>query len=126
MTLGTAIMPQNPEYLNILKNEDVAVRSAGAETAGNKLDRHEKKLDPREQTVEVQKRVLGVKHADTLQSMYNPARSYYSQGRQYGQAVQLEEQTAEVQKRVVGTEHPDTPRSMHNLAKSYYLQGQYE
>ena len=82
LKLGTAAMPQTPEYCNInnLENEDAAVRSTGVETAGKKLDRLEKKLDPQEQLVEVQKRVLGEEHADTLQSMHTLAFSYYSQG----------------------------------------------
>lgn len=33
-----------------------------------------------EQTVEVRKRVLGAEHVDTLNSVHNLAKCYYSQG----------------------------------------------
>lgn len=127
LKLGTAAMPQTPQYCNInnSENEDAAARSAGAETAGNEFDRHQKKLDLREQVIKMPKRVLGAEHIDTLLSMDNLARSDYSQG-QYEQAAQLTEQTVEVRKRVLGAEHESALRSMHNLALSYRNQGQYE
>lgn len=90
LKLGTAAMPQTPRYRNInnSENEYAAARSAGVETAGNEFDRHEKKLDLREQVIKMPKRVLGAEHIDTLLSMDNLARSDYSQG-QYEQAAQL-------------------------------------
>lgn len=51
------------------------------------------------QTIEVQKRVLGAGHPDTLESMQNLDISYQWQN-QYERGVQLGEQMVKVQKRV--------------------------
>ena len=75
------------------------------------------------QTLEIQRRVLGPEHPDTLNSMNNLASVYYSQGK-YAQAEALDSQILEIRRRVLGPEHPDTLASMNNLANVYYVAGQ--
>ncbi|KAI9776224.1 MAG: hypothetical protein M1816_005406, partial [Peltula sp. TS41687] len=77
------------------------------------------------QTLETDKRVLGVEHPDTLISMGNLALTYSKQGR-WKEAEELEMQVMETRKKVLGVEHPDTLTSMNNLASSYSNQGRWK
>jgi len=56
------------------------------------------------QTLEIQRRVLGPEHPDTLLSMMNLANVYGYQGK-YAQDQALHSQTLEIQRRVLGPEH---------------------
>jgi hypothetical protein len=65
--------------------------------------------------MEIQKRVLGEEHLDTLESMGSLAITYGKQGR-WKEAEELEVQVVETRKRVLGEEHLHTLRSIANLA----------
>jgi serine/threonine protein kinase len=74
--------------------------------------------------LEIQRRVLGEEHQDTLASMSGLASVYYVQG-QYDKAEPLLTEVLEIRRRVLGEKHEDTLASMKELAGVYYRQGQY-
>ena len=61
------------------------------------------------QILEIDRRVSGPDHPDTLMAMNNLAIVYLDQGK-YAQAEALHTQTLEIERRVLGPEHPDTLR----------------
>jgi hypothetical protein len=67
------------------------------------------------QVVEMKKRVLGVEHPYTLNSIAGLASTYSDQGR-WKEAEELQVQVMETFKRVLGVEHPSTLISMSHLA----------
>jgi tetratricopeptide (TPR) repeat protein len=77
------------------------------------------------EVMETKKRVLTLKHPDTLASMGNLASTYSNQGR-WKEAEELEVQVLETRKRVLTDEHPDTLTSMGNLASTYSNQGRWK
>ncbi|KAJ7813393.1 P-loop containing nucleoside triphosphate hydrolase protein [Mycena olivaceomarginata] len=72
--------------------------------------------------MEMDKRVLGEEHPDTLTSMANLAVTYWYQGR-WKDAEMLQVVMMEKRKHVLGEEHPDTLTSMAHLAATYRKQG---
>ncbi|SLM34571.1 Tetratricopeptide-like helical domain [Lasallia pustulata] len=72
--------------------------------------------------VEMETRLLGTEHPDTLTRMSNLAFTYSHQGL-WKEAEKLGVQVLEIHKRVLGAEHPDTLTSMSNLALTYSRQG---
>ena len=70
------------------------------------------------ETLEIQKRVLGDDHPETLTFMNNLASLYFAQGR-YDEAEPLLLETLETQKRVLGDDHVETSLTVHNLACLY-------
>jgi tetratricopeptide (TPR) repeat protein len=77
------------------------------------------------QVMEFRKKVLGVKHPQTIRSMNNLACLYNSQGK-YEAAEPLHKEALQLSKKVLGPEHPHTLRSISNLAGLYNSQGKYE
>jgi tetratricopeptide (TPR) repeat protein len=77
-----------------------------------------------ERTLELQRRVLGEKHPETLQSMNQLALLYLRQG-SYEQAEPLFTKVLEAQRSALGEEHVDTMDTMNNLAVLYRYQGRY-
>src|SRR5262249_43915361 len=73
--------------------------------------------------VDVDRRVRGEGHPDTIHWMRDLARSYEGQG-QLARAERLWVEVLEIRRRAYGEEHPDTLRSMHNLAVFYRDQGE--
>ncbi len=76
------------------------------------------------QTLEIQRRVFGPEHPDTLFSMNNLAVSYDGLGK-HAQAEALFNQTLDLKRRVLGPEHPSTLNTMNELAGAYVSQGKY-
>jgi len=70
------------------------------------------------------RRVLGLEHPNTLQSMNSLAFAYYRQ-RRMAEAEALYRETLDIQKRVLGPEHPDTLYSMNGVAIASLEQGHY-
>jgi serine/threonine protein kinase len=68
-----------------------------------------------ERALEIQRRVLGVEHSDTLRSMGTLAAVLAYEGH-YPEAEKLQRETLEIRRRVLGPEHPDTLESRHLLA----------
>jgi hypothetical protein len=64
--------------------------------------------------MDTRKRVLGVKHPDTLRSIVTLASTFWSQGR-WEEAEELEVQVMETRKKVLGAEYPAALRSMAHL-----------
>jgi tetratricopeptide (TPR) repeat protein len=77
------------------------------------------------QVMETRKKVLGVEHPDTLNSMANLASTYRNQGG-WKEAKELQVQVMETFKKLLGVEHPYTLASMGNLASTYRNQGQWK
>jgi len=86
--------------------------------------RHQGRLKKAEeqfvQVIEMEKRVLGQEHPDTLTSMNNLALVYNDQ-RRWTEAEKLYEQVVETAKRLLYHEHPSTLISMGNLAMAFYI-----
>jgi tetratricopeptide (TPR) repeat protein len=74
------------------------------------------------QALELQTKVLGNKHPDTLWSMRGVACALLSQGK-YEQAEMIYRQTLELRTRVLGAEHSDTINIVNDLAFSLGRQG---
>jgi eukaryotic-like serine/threonine-protein kinase len=77
-----------------------------------------------EGTAEIQRRVLGPAHPETLQTMGSLASVLYHEGH-YADAEKLDRETRDIHRRVFGLEHPDTLASMSNLANDLTSQGHY-
>ena len=69
----------------------------------------------------MRKKLLGAKHSDTLTSMGDLARIYFSQ-RKLNDAEQLGVQVLNMRKKLLGAKHLDTLTSMADLAKTYRFQ----
>ena len=65
--------------------------------------------------LDVQRRVLGAEHPDTLYTRSNLAASLNGQGR-HAEAEQMELELLDVQRRVLGETHPDTLRARSTLS----------
>ena len=76
------------------------------------------------QVFDMRKKLLGADHPDTITSMTDLARTYFSQGR-WNEAEQIEAQGMDIRKKLFGTEHPDTLSSITNLASIYHSQGRW-
>jgi tetratricopeptide (TPR) repeat protein len=75
-------------------------------------------------TSEIQRRVLGPQHSETLSSMNTLALVYQSEGK-YAQAEALYSQTLEIQRRVLGPEDPFTLTTLSDFAYMYQRLGKY-
>jgi len=71
---------------------------------------------------EIQNRLLGAEHSDTLNTMNSFAETLRSQGNLSG-ARKLQEQVLKIRRRVLGVEQFDTLTSMNNLAGTLRSQG---
>ncbi|ORY58756.1 P-loop containing nucleoside triphosphate hydrolase protein [Pseudomassariella vexata] len=91
----------------------------------NILGKYEEAEKMYRQALELQEKVLGREHPDTIGSMNNLAIVLGSQGK-YEEAEQRHRQTLELCEKVLGREHPDTLGSMNNLALVLGSQGKYE
>jgi tetratricopeptide (TPR) repeat protein len=69
----------------------------------------------REQTLEIQRHVLGPEHRDTLRSMGNLGAVLLAEGKKED-ARKLFEKVLDTMRRILGPEHPDTLSGMNNLA----------
>jgi tetratricopeptide (TPR) repeat protein len=76
------------------------------------------------QAMDIQRRVLGPEHPDTLLSMSNLADAYAGQGK-YAQAEALSSRTLEINRRVLGRDHPRTLDLLSVMAAMYQRQGKY-
>jgi len=74
--------------------------------------------------IEGQRRALGDKHPDTLNSQSNLTMLYGYEGK-YARAEPLFTKLIEVERRALGEEHPYTLITMNNLALLYRYQGEY-
>ncbi|KAF8586125.1 TPR-like protein, partial [Ramaria rubella] len=76
------------------------------------------------QVIDLQKRLLGPEHPDTLSSIAILSLTYQKQGR-WKEAEELGVQVVDLRKRLLGPEHPDTLQGMANLAATYHKQGRW-
>jgi non-specific serine/threonine protein kinase/serine/threonine-protein kinase len=77
-----------------------------------------------ERAIEIQRRVLGPEHPETLQSMHSLALDLRDEGH-YPEAEKYDRKTLDIRRRVLGPEHPDTLRSMTGLANDLSREGHY-
>jgi len=85
---------------------------------------YERSVAELEAALDIQKRVLGPDHPDTLNTM-NSLSSVLIRLGKYADAEKILRETASRQKRVLGPDHPDTIISLHNLGIVFYYQGKY-
>jgi serine/threonine protein kinase/Tfp pilus assembly protein PilF len=71
-------------------------------------------LDQLQRALEIQRRVLGPEHPDTLRSMCAVARVYELQTK-WQPAEELYQQAVDIQRRVLGPEHPDRLDALQHL-----------
>ena len=67
------------------------------------------------ETTDIERRVFGPEHPDTLAAMSNLANALMEEGR-FAEAEKLQRQTLDIQRRVIGPEHPNTLATLENLA----------
>jgi eukaryotic-like serine/threonine-protein kinase len=77
-----------------------------------------------ERALELQRRVLGPEHRDTLATMSSLAAVLHNEGHR-SEAEKLARETLETQRRVLGPEHPDTLVSMRHLANVLVGEARY-
>jgi non-specific serine/threonine protein kinase/serine/threonine-protein kinase len=77
-----------------------------------------------ERALEIQRRVLGPQHPDTLRSMNLLANTLGDEGHDV-EAEKLCREVLAIRLRVLGPKHPDTLRSMVTLGGTLYEQGHY-
>ncbi len=77
-----------------------------------------------ERSVEIQRRVLGSKHPDTLRSMRLLGWTLQREGT-YAEAEKLQRATLDIQRRVLGPEHAETLQSMNDLAWTLVGEGHF-
>ena len=71
------------------------------------LNRDQESYEMHAQTLELRKKVLGVEHKDTLNSMYSVGIKLSSINRDQ-ESYEMHAQTLELRKKVLGVEHADT------------------
>jgi hypothetical protein len=74
------------------------------------------------ETLDIQRRVLGAEHPDTLLTMNDLADSLIHQ-RRYAEGEKLQRETLGIQLRVLGPDSPDAAVSTYNLGGIAVLQG---
>lgn len=74
--------------------------------------------------LEIQRRVLGSSHPQTLSSMDDLALNLNRLGH-HGEAEKLLRETLDLRRRFLGSEQPDTLKTMSNLAITVTVQGRY-
>jgi serine/threonine protein kinase len=84
-----------------------------------------KSISELEAALNIQERVLGADHPDTLNTMNSLSTVFIRLGR-YEDAESLLLETITIQKDVFGVEHPNTIVSMQNLGVVYYYQKKYK
>jgi len=91
----------------------------------NAIGVYEKSVAEFEEALDIQKRILGLDHPDTLNTMNSLSTVFIRMGK-YAEAESSLRETVSRQKQVLGAEHQQTITSMHNLGVVYYYQGKYE
>jgi non-specific serine/threonine protein kinase/serine/threonine-protein kinase len=72
--------------------------------------------------LDIQRRVLGPEHPDTLMTVNDLVVTLAKEGR-YAEAEKSFRELLDIQRRVLGPEHPDTANSIYNLGCMAALQG---
>jgi len=86
------------------------------------LGRHAESLKLHEETLALQKEILGPDHPDTLQSMLSVA-FRYGTAKRYDEAIQLGLEVLDLRIKMLGPDHLDTLTSKMVLARSYGMAG---
>jgi serine/threonine protein kinase len=97
-------------------------------TLGNTYDAigvYEKSVAELEKALDIQKRILGLDHPDTLNTMNSLSTVFIRMGK-YAEAESILRETVSRRKQVLGAEHQHTIISMHNLGIVYYYQGKFK
>ena len=77
-----------------------------------------------ERALDIQRRSLGSKHPETLQTATSLATAWRYSGR-YPESEKMERQTIELQRQVLGPQHPDTLNSIGDLAATLFSEARY-
>jgi len=76
------------------------------------------------ETLDIQRRVLGPEHPNTLLTMYNLNLTLLDEDH-FAEAEKLQRETIEIERRILGPEHPDTLNAMSNLVLTLIEEGRY-
>jgi tetratricopeptide (TPR) repeat protein len=116
-------LAQKPENEESLKEWSTLLYNAAwyAWRTGNVLDAERMAVE----AMEVDKKVLGPQHKDTIRSMVMVGLAYGLRGR-WDEAEKLFMEAMELGKKVLGAEHADTLTSMSELAAIYGYQGRWD
>jgi eukaryotic-like serine/threonine-protein kinase len=90
----------------------------------NDENRHSEAEKIYREALDVERRVLGPEHPDTLGTMNNLANTLQAEGH-YAEAEKLERETLDDRRKVLGPEHPRTLSATNNLANTLRLEGRY-
>ena len=85
---------------------------------------YEKSVAELEKALDIEKRILGLDHSDTLNTMNSLAAVFIRLGK-YAEAESILRETVSRRRQVLGAEHQQTLVSMHNLGVVYYYQGKF-
>jgi eukaryotic-like serine/threonine-protein kinase len=86
---------------------------------------HHVEAEKREREVlDIRRRILGLEHPQTLESMYVMAQIFGEEGH-YAEAEKLYRETLDIQRRVLGPEHRQTLSSMRDLGDTLHYEGHY-
>jgi len=77
-----------------------------------------------ERALDIQRRFLGPKHPETLQTATSLANALRYSGR-YPEPEKMERQTIELQRHFLGPQHPDTLNSVGDLAAALFSEDRY-
>jgi serine/threonine protein kinase len=77
-----------------------------------------------ERALDIQRRVLGSEHLETLESAASVGKVLRYRGR-YPEAENLERQTLAIERRLLGPQHPNTLTSISDLANTLFSEGRY-
>jgi tetratricopeptide (TPR) repeat protein len=86
------------------------------------VGRHAESLKLHEETLVLQKEILGPDHPDTLHSMLSVA-FRYATAKRYDAAIQLGQEVLDLRIKMLGPDHLDTLTSKMGLARSYGMAG---
>lgn len=75
--------------------------------------------------LDIERRVLGPEHPDTLRTMTNLSVTLMHEGR-YAEAEKMDRELLDIERRVLGPEHPDTLRTINGLAGTLEEEGRYD
>ncbi len=89
------------------------------------LGRYQEAEQMYRQAFELEEKILGREHPDTLASISNLATILQYQGK-YKEAEQMHQEVFELREKVLDEEHPDTLDSMNSLASVLRHQGRYK
>jgi tetratricopeptide (TPR) repeat protein len=80
----------------------------------DKMGKYDESIETFQEVFNIQERVLGAEHPDTLATRYRIAFVLYNQDK-FDEALVTFQEVFNIQERVLGAEHPDTLATKHRF-----------